>query len=61
MPAFTFEKISPPDSRGEHPPIPKKQRNVIHQILDRFVEARAKRGRAKARGIFARRKAKSED
>ena len=43
MPAFTFEKISPPVRRGPIPPIAKKQRGVIVQILDRFVEARAKR------------------
>jgi hypothetical protein len=43
MPAFTFEKISPPVPRGPIPPIAKKQRGVIVQILDRFVEARVKR------------------
>jgi hypothetical protein len=40
MPVFTFEKISPPVRRGPIPPIAKKQRGVIVQILDRFVEAR---------------------
>ena len=39
MPAFTFEKISPPVRRGPIPPIEKKQRGVIVQMLDRFVEA----------------------
>jgi hypothetical protein len=43
MPAFTFEKLSPPVRRGPLPPIVKKQRGVIVQILDRFVEARVKR------------------
>jgi hypothetical protein len=43
MPVFTFEKISPPVRRGPLPPIEKKQRGVIVQILDRFVEARVKR------------------
>jgi len=43
MPAFTFEKISPPVRRGPIAPIAKKQRGVIVQILDRFVEARVKR------------------
>jgi hypothetical protein len=43
MPAFTFEKLSPPIRRGPLPPIAKKQRGVIVQILDRFVEARVKR------------------
>jgi hypothetical protein len=43
MPTFTFEKISPPIRRGPLPPIVKKQRGVIVQILDRFVEARVQR------------------
>ena len=43
MPAFTFEKISPPASRGPIAPIVVKKRGVIVQILDRFVEARVKR------------------
>lgn len=43
MPVFTFEKISPPVRRGPLPPIVKKQRGVIVQILDRFVEARVRR------------------
>ena len=44
MPAFTFEKILPPIQLGPIPPIAnKKQRGVIVQILDRFVEARVKR------------------
>ena len=43
MPAFTFEKISPPVRRGPVPPIATKQRGVIVQMLDRFVEARVKR------------------
>jgi hypothetical protein len=39
-----FEKISPPVRRSPTPPIAdKKQRGVIVQILDRFVEARVKR------------------
>jgi hypothetical protein len=55
MPAFTFEKISPPVRRGPLPPIVKKQRGVIVQILDRFVEARVKRSVAKEKGVAARR------
>ncbi|MGA9091711.1 MAG: hypothetical protein WB420_21700 [Bradyrhizobium sp.] len=43
MPVFTFEKISPPVRRAPLPPIVKKQRGVIVQILDRFVEARVRR------------------
>ncbi len=45
MPAFSFEKISPPA-----PPAPvaatsviRKQPGVIVQMLDRFVEARVRR------------------
>ena len=59
MPAFTFEKISPPVRRGPIAPIVKKQRGVIVQILDRFVEARVKRAlRVEIReekGVIARR------
>jgi hypothetical protein len=43
VPVFTFEKISPPVSRAALAPIEKKQRGLIVQILDRFVEARVKR------------------
>ena len=59
MPAFTFEKISPPVRRGPIPPIEnKKQRGVIVKILDRFVEARAKRSKRKQdKGVIARNKA----
>jgi hypothetical protein len=58
MPAFTFEKISPPIRRGPIPPIAKKQRGVIVQILNRFVEARVKRGLREEKGVVARRKQK---
>ena len=54
MPAFSFEKISPPIRRGPVPPIVKKQRGVIVQILDRFVEARVKRSLVDERGVIAR-------
>jgi hypothetical protein len=54
MPVFTFEKISPPIRRGPIPPIAKKQRGVIVQILDRFVEARVKRSMRKEKGVIAR-------
>jgi hypothetical protein len=58
MPAFTFEKISPPVRRGPIAPIVKKQRGVIVQILDRFVEARVKRTlrEDKDKGVIARRR-----
>ena len=38
MPAFTFEKISPPARSGALPTAEKKPRSVIVQILDRLVE-----------------------
>ena len=56
MPAFTFEKISPPTRRGPIAPIEKKQRGVVAQILDRFVEARVKRTLQKRKPV--RRKSK---
>lgn len=48
MPAFTFEKISPPATRGPIPPAEmsppeQKPRGVIVQVLGRFVEARVQR------------------
>src|SRR5258708_3199781 len=58
MPAFTFEKISPPVRRGPIPPIVQKQRGVIVQILDRFVEARVKRSLRAEKGVIARTKQK---
>ena len=58
MPAFTFEKISPPVRRGPLPPIAKKQRGVIVTILDRFVEARVKRSLREEKGVIARRQPK---
>ena len=58
MPAFTFEKISPPVRRGPLPPIVKKQRGVIVQILDRFVEARVRKSLREDRGATARRQPK---
>jgi hypothetical protein len=54
MPAFSFEKISPPVRGGPVPSIEKKQRGVIVQILDRFVEARVKRAVPDENGVIAR-------
>ena len=54
MPAFTFEKISPPVRRGPIAPIVKKQRGVIVQMLDRFAEARVKRTLKAEKGVIAR-------
>ena len=61
MPVFTFEKISPPIRRGPVPAIAKKQRGVIVQILDRFVEARVKRTLRGHKGGIARRQQKPPD
>ncbi len=55
MPAFTFEKISPPTTSGPVAPIVvRKRRGVIVQILDRFVEARVKRALKQEKGVIAR-------
>ena len=55
MPAFTFEKISPPPTRGPTVPIAvKKRRGVIVQILDRFVEARVKLTMTEDKGVVFR-------
>ena len=60
MPAFTFEKISPPTKRGPIAPIVVKRRGVIVQILDRFVEARVKRTMAEEKGGIVRGKRKKK-
>lgn len=55
MPAFSFEKISPPDRRGPVPSIAqKKQRGVIIKMLDRLVEARVRRSMRQEKGVVAR-------
>ncbi|MCK1392733.1 hypothetical protein [Bradyrhizobium sp. 1] len=43
MPAFTFEKISPPARRAPAAALPKKPRGLISQVIDRFAERRARR------------------
>ena len=43
MPAFTFEKISPPGRRAPTAATPKKPRGLISQMIDRFAERRARR------------------
>ena len=43
MPAFTFEKISPPVRRAPAATISKKPRGLISQMIDRFAERRARR------------------
>jgi hypothetical protein len=61
MPAFMFEKISPPAdgpvssvANGSDSSTAKKQRGVIVQILDRFVEARVKRTLREEKGAVDR-------
>lgn len=61
MPVFTFEKISQPIRRGPIPPVVKRQRGVIVQILDRLVEARVKRSMREEKGVIARRQQKPPD
>jgi hypothetical protein len=62
MPAFTFEKISPPANRGPVPPVAnKKQRGVIVQILDRFAEARVKRSLKREKAVIARNRKRPAD
>jgi hypothetical protein len=53
MPAFIFEKISPPVRRGPIAPIVKKQRGLIVQMLESFVEARVKKTRREENGVIA--------
>lgn len=43
MPAFTFEKISPPARRTPTAAAPKKPRSVIGQMIDNIAERRARR------------------
>jgi hypothetical protein len=43
MPAFTFEKITPPVRRAPAAATPKKPRGLINQMIDRFAERRARR------------------
>ena len=54
MPAFMFEKISPPVRRGPIAPIVKKQRGLIAQILGSFVQARVKKSERAGNGVIAR-------
>jgi hypothetical protein len=54
MPAFIFEKISPPVRRGPIAPIVKKQRGLIAQVLSSFVEARVKKSERAGSGVIAR-------
>jgi hypothetical protein len=72
VPAFTFEKISPEKisstPSGSIQPVAaagssviRKQRSVIVQMLDRFVEARVRRVLRGENGVTARRDTKPRD
>ena len=55
MPAFSFEKISPPVRRGPIAPIVKKQRGLIAQMLSSLVQARVRKNEERAgNGVIAR-------
>jgi len=43
MPAFTFEKISPPVRRAPAATTPKKPRGLIRHMIERVAERRARR------------------
>jgi hypothetical protein len=43
MPAFTFEKLSPPAADTAAPAVEQKPRGRVIQMLDRFVERRIQR------------------
>jgi hypothetical protein len=43
MPAFTFEKLSPPAPRAPAPPVVKKRRGMMVQMFSRFAKMRARR------------------
>ncbi len=55
MPAFTFEKITPPVPRGPSAPAEEKQRGRVGQLLDRFTDARTKRALRKEGSAAERR------
>ena len=66
MPAFTFEKISPPERPAPvgnvtENAVVRKPRGVIVQMLDRLVEARVKRTLREKEGVIARRRPTPQD
>jgi hypothetical protein len=52
MPAFTFEKLTPPAPRAPAPPVVRKRRGLMVQMLKRFAGKHARR-------VFFRKKAVS--
>jgi hypothetical protein len=62
MPAFTFEKISPPVHHTPPPATPpQKPRGIIVQIMDRLVEVRVKKSLRRERRAIAGGKPRSAD
>jgi hypothetical protein len=59
MPAFSFEKISPPARRTPNAPADKKRRSVIGQVLDRISPTRGKRASRDEHDASARRESKA--
>ena len=61
MPAFTFEKLTPPNPRGASAvpvakePVAKKPRRLFGHMIDRFVEARIRKNLRKERGVTPQR------
>lgn len=51
MPAFTFEKITPPVGGAPAAAPPKKPRGLISQMMDRVAERRAKRALQDERAV----------
>jgi hypothetical protein len=61
MPAFTFEKISPPARRKATPtPANEKPRGPVAQVIGRFVEVRVRR-KLNSDGAAGERRALSQD
>lgn len=51
MPAFTFEKISPPVRRAPAATTPKKPRGLISQMMNRVTGRRARRALQDERAV----------
>ncbi len=60
MPAFTFEKISPPVRRAPATTITKKPRGFLSQMIDRFAERRARRALGGERAVLRSKKPAEE-
>jgi hypothetical protein len=51
MPAFIFEKISPPERPAPAASTPKKPRGLISQMIDRFAARRARHALPRDRAV----------